>query len=1103
MFVMNQSRKRISPIWFTVGFFLFAIALGLILRNFYNTDALLILMAGPILVAAVFYPRWVYITITAIAAITALLVTRTISASYSSSIRSTVMIVLTLVVASEIIRRIIEVNSRAQKALAESEERYRSFVQNFQGIAYRVRLQSHVIFFHGAVEQITGYTEQDFIAGKPTWVELIDPQDFPLIEDSFQLVRTQPNYAGQREYRIKRKDGKTVWIRENFQNVSGSDGKPEFIQGAIYDITDSKQIEDSLQRSQARSSAILNAIPDLMFQTLQDGTIIDYHANNPSKLAAPPEVFLGKKLIDVLPPDVDAVLQDCIRETVKTGQLQTVEYSIILNNEPNHFEARMILCGEEILCIVRDITGRKSAQKLQTAIYEISQLALVAPSLEDVYRSIHDTVQTLIPADNFYIAELDKNTNLLIFPYWADAHDPCPEPAPPERGLTEYVLETGESLLVPPHRFDELVAEGKVESIGAPSIDWLGVPLKIDGETIGVIVVQSYTEAIRFGNREKRILEFVSAQIAMSIHRRRADAALRESEERYALAVRGANDGLWDWDMRTNRVYYSPRWKEILGLEEQSISNSPDEWFSRIHREDVRQVMADLTAHLKGLSQHFESEYRSLHQDGEYRWILVRGLAVRDANGAAVRMSGSITDVTIRRTVEDRLRHDALHDPLTGLPNRPYFIEQLRRCIEWNRKSSGYVAAVLFLDLDRFKVVNESLGHYYGDQMLIAVSQRLQENLRPGDTLTRFGGDEFGILMENLKSVNEAIQFARHLQQALSQPYTIDNREVFSSASIGITIIDNSVETPEGVLRDADTALYRAKSKGRARYEIFDSEMHAASMNLLQIEMDLRRAMERHELRVYYQPIIALKDGRISGFEALIRWQHPTHGLLPPGSFISIAEETGLIIPIGEWVLREACARLKDWHRAGYPELKMAVNISAQQIELQDFPITVQSILSSIQLDPHYLQLEVTESAAMKDMDLTLNILTAISHTGVEIAVDDFGTSYSSLSYLKRFPIQNLKIAQSFIANVPQNLHDAAITQAIVALAHALDLSITAEGVETREQLDFLTPLGCDQIQGYLISRPQPDGAILPILQENKQQSFQVFQSDSANTNRN
>ena len=1084
---MEQFRRKLSPIWFTGGFVVFASILGLILQNFPNSDALLILMAGPILIAAIFYPRSTYIVTVILAVMIALLVTHSISASYISSIRTIFMIAVTLIIVAEIIRSMIGTITRSRNALAESEQRYRSFVHNFQGIAYRARLDGTVIFFHGAVEQITGYSEADFISKKPLWTEIVDPRDLPALMVSFQCFATLPYQAAEREYRIIRKDGTIRWIRENLQNLLGADGKPEFVQGAIYDITDSKVIEDSLQQSQARSRAILNAIPDIMFQTLQDGTIINFHANDLTKLAAPPEFILNRPLTEFLPTDVGVDLLAGIQAAIETGKMQTVEYVVNLNNEPHTFEARIILCGEEILSMVRDITERRNAEKVAQAVYQISQAALVAPTLDDVYRSIHEIVKNLIPADNFYIALLDPATNMLTFPYWSDAHDPCPNPIPAGKGLTGYVMKIGKSLLVPPEKFDELAAEGRVDSIGSPSIDWLGVPLRINQETIGVLGVQSYTDAIRFGEKAKKILEFVSSQIAMSIHRRHFEDALRDSEERYALAVRGANDGLWDWDMRTNQVDYSPRWKEILGLSGQTISGSPDEWFDRIHRDDIRQVTTELAAHFKGMTQHFECEYRSLHSDGSHCWILARGLAVRDENGVVMRMSGSITDINVRRTIEERLRHDALHDPLTGLPNRPYILEQIRRCIEWRKSNGEYLAAVLFLDLDRFKLVNESLGHYYGDQMLIAVSKRLQESLRPGDTLTRFGGDEFVILMENLRNINEAIQFARHLQSVLMEPYEIDQREVFTSASIGITLVDDRVESPEEVLRDVDTALYRAKSNGRARYEIFDSEMHAFSMNLLQIEMDLRRALERQELRVFYQPILSLTSGKIIAFEALCRWQHPTQGLLLPGNFINLAEETGLIVPIGEWVLGEACRQLKEWHLGGYSDLKIAVNISAKQIENPDFPAMVRSVLEKTGLKAHFLQLEVTESTAMQDLDQTHHVLDSISRTGVEIAMDDFGTSYSSLSNLKRFPFRHIKIAQSFIGNIPQNSHDTAITQAIVALAHALNLTVTAEGVEKQEQLDFLIPLGCEQIQGFLISRPQPGSVVPSILEENLQ----------------
>jgi diguanylate cyclase (GGDEF)-like protein/PAS domain S-box-containing protein len=558
------------------------------------------------------------------------------------------------------------------------------------------------------------------------------------------------------------------------------------------------------------------------------------------------------------------------------------------------------------------------------------------------------------------------------------------------------------------------------------------------------------------------------ARIQAQLARKQAEAALRESEERYALAVRGANDGLWDWNLRTDVVFYSDRWTQMLGLATDEVTAAADEWLRRVHPDDSERLRSDIAAHIEGFAPHLEREHRVLHADGTYRWMLARGVAVRDGGGRAHRMAGSLTDIT----------EGKVSDPLTGLPNRVLFLDRLGQSME-RSKRQGRVSAVLFVDLDRFKLVNDSLGHEAGDRFLAAIASRLERSVRTVDTVARvnsevtvarIGGDEFTILLENVKHASDAIRVAERVQHCLRQPFEIDGRHLFTSASIGIATSETAYSNPQDLLRDADTAMYRAKALGKARCEVFDLRMREAAIARLALETDLRRAIERNEFELHYQPIISLATNTLAGFEALVRWRHPERGLVSPEHFIGVAEETGLIVPLGAWVLHRACTQMREWQLAhpGSGDLTMHVNLSAKQFVHPDLVREIAGVLEATSLSPSALNLEITESAVIENPDSVIDVLATLKALGVRISIDDFGTGHSSLSYLHRFPIDALKIDRSFVSAM--TVEQSKIIQAIVALAQALHLEVIAEGIETLDQLSRLSQLGSDGGQGYLFA---------------------------------
>ena len=553
--------------------------------------------------------------------------------------------------------------------------------------------------------------------------------------------------------------------------------------------------------------------------------------------------------------------------------------------------------------------------------------------------------------------------------------------------------------------------------------------------------------------------------------RREAEERLRESEERYALAARGANDGLWDWDLRKNEVHYSERWKSMVGAGDSDVGTSPDEWLGRVHSEDVVSLRAKLADHLEGRVDHFECEYRIRHETGGYRWVLTRGIAVRDQQGRATRIAGSQSDITERKRAERQLLYDALHDPLTGLPNRSYFMSRVDQTRAEAARSSRRLFGVLFLDIDRFKIVNDSLGHHVGDQLLVSVAERLKSCLRPGDTICRLGGDEFAILVENLSGVADATQIAERIQSELEAPVRAGEREMYAAVSIGIALSSTGRQSAEELVRDADIAMYRAKSRGKARYELFTQRMHTKAVELLQMETDLRQAIEQDQIVLHYQPILDLAEQRVHALEALMRWNHPSRGIVPPGDFIHIAEESGAILRMTTWLLDRTCRCAKSWREVGSADLFVSLNISPRQLQQGGLYELVMEALSNHDLDPSALQLELTESALLESSEPNVDTLRRLFKDGVRITLDDFGTGYSSLMYLKRFPLHGIKIDKSFVQRLPSDSGNAAIASGLIGMAQSLSLRVTAEGVETAEQLRFLREQGCDEVQGYLFSR--------------------------------
>ena len=596
--------------------------------------------------------------------------------------------------------------------------------------------------------------------------------------------------------------------------------------------------------------------------------------------------------------------------------------------------------------------------------------------------------------------------------------------------------------------------------------------------------------------KQQITVALLQRSIRHALERQRIYKALRRSEELYVIAAQGANDGLWDWNIETGEVYYSPRWKAQLGFVEDEIGVTIDEWFSRVHSADIERLKEAFDEHLRGLTSTFDNEHRVRHKNGDYRWMLTRGLALRDTSGHAYHIAGWQTDSSERV---------AAYDGLTNLPNRALFLDRLQRALTRAKRKPGYRFAVLFLDLDQFKVVNDSLGHFAGDLMLIEVGRRLEESLRATDivgrlrsdshkaqpqnnqgsrdTIARFGGDEFAILTDEIYTAQDAIRIAERIHKSLSRPFRIADQDICSSASIGIALSSSHYERTEEILRDADIAMYKAKESGKACYTLFNSEMHVRIQERMTLEADLRQAFQGQEFSLHYQPIVSV-GGELRGFEALLRWQSGVRGWVPPSAFIPLAKESELIIAIGRWVITQACRQLQHWRKM-FPQIRqlsVSVNLSGMQLGHGCMVDHIREILTDTSLEAQALALEVTEGILAANVGTAIEELEQLRQLGVRVHIDDFGTGYSSLSRLRQLPADVLKIDRSFVSGIGTDAQSQGIVQAILGLGRTLDLGVIAEGVETATQLSLLRDMQCDWVQGFYIAKPLAPDAVTVFL---------------------
>ena len=809
----------------------------------------------------------------------------------------------------------------------------------------------------------------------------------------------------------------------------------------------------ALRESEQELAALFDAMRDPVFVMDRHGVYLKVFAHEESLLALPKSEIVGRSMHEIFEPDVAARFQAIVDEAVTNEKLVRVQYPMILRGEEKWFSASVTPLKEDgVLWIIRDITEAHLARQEVRQREELFRL--LAENSTDCLATYHPDGTLL------YVSPVVER----IFGYTADELS----------GRKNFELA---------HPEDASILMGALQrAIGEPQT-YQKVEVRLLHKK-GHWVWTEITGHAFVNSRGNAEIHTVSRDITQQ---RANEEALRQAEEKYRSIFENAVQGIFQTTPAGNYLDANSSLARIYGFDSvEELRATFSDIAGQLYIEPTRR--AEFVAVMEEQSEvsNFESQIR--RKNGELIWISENARAVRDESGAITYYEGTVEDITATRDNKQRLLHDALHDQLTGLSNRALFMDRLEQSFARLIRHPDHLFAVLFLDFDRFKNINDSLGHLAGDELLKSIARRLQECLRPGDTVSRFGGDEFALLLEDVRDLSDATLVAERVQNAMRKPFQLGAQEVFSSASIGIALGHGNYTKAEDLLRDADMAMYRAKARGKARHEVFDAEMHTRAVALLQLETDLRWAIERHEFRLYYQPIVKVHDQSTVGFEALIRWQHPERGLVLPAEFIPIAEETGWIIPIGRWVLEEACAQLAKWQAEfDFPEpLSMSVNLSGKQFSQTDLIEVVETVIRASGIASNTLKLEITESAIMEDAQIVTQRLLELRKLGVRLGLDDFGTGYSSLSYLHRFPLDTLKIDRSFVARLLEDGENREIVRTIVTLGKNLGMDVVAEGVEEFQQVEDLRGLDCQHAQGYLFARPLPADEAIQALRNAK-----------------
>jgi diguanylate cyclase (GGDEF)-like protein/PAS domain S-box-containing protein len=953
-------------------------------------------------------------------------------------------------------------------ALERSQERFELAIRGANDGIWDWNLATGETHFSARWKAMIGYGEHELDDRFEEWEGRVHPDDRERVRDGIQACMRGETELCEVEHRLRHRDGTYRWVLARGASVRDENGNAYRMAGSLTDTTGRRRAEEGLREAEERYRTLVERVPAITFVHVQEPgeqsvtaymspqveTVLGY---TPEEYAGDPEFW--KTVLH--PEDRERVLAEDER-TGETGDEFRMDFRVISKG------------GETVWLreygrLMRDESG--GHQVWHGVMFDVTEQKRVEEDLREAEKRHRSLIEN-IPAVT-YVHPLDDSAQLsymspqieTLLGYTPEEYTSSPgfwierlHPEDRERVMeedrandqtlepfsTEYRLKTRAGLYV------------WVREEGVAVYDEAGVP--------------QYWQGFLWNITD----------------RKEAEARLQETEARYRTLVEQipAVTYIEDVDLSRTVVYVSPQIEAMTGYAPEEFYADDSLWYGVIHPKDLGRVATE-DERTDETGEPFGVEYRLVHRDGSVVWVREDATLVRDAEGRPRFWQGVMSDVTERKELEGRLRYQALHDGLTGLPNRALFTDRLGRALnrtETGRRGTHGAVAVLFMDLDNFKVVNDSLGHEAGDRLLVEMARRLTRCLRADDSAARLGGDEFTVLLEGARDAQEAEEAAKavaeRIARGLEVPFKLGDQEVFATASIGIAIVDSADAVPDDVLRDADVAMYWAKRAGKSRHQFFDHSMNAAARERLGLENGLRRALEREEFRLHYQPTVDLENGKTVGVEALLRWEHPGRGLVSPGDFISVAEETGMILPLGRWVLREACrqvvaweAEMPDGYRAG--ALCVSVNLSAKQFLQEDLVGEIRRVLDETGLSAGQLILEINEGVVMDDASLSATVLHDLKALGVRLSIDDFGTGYSSLSYLKRFPADYLKIDGSLIDGLGRDAESTAIVAAVVQLAGSLGLEMVAEGIETADQVEGLRDLGCRLGQGYHLAAPR------------------------------